>query len=92
LPPNIANSVLRAAQPRVRPATHDGTKSGRPVLFSDAVWQRKLRDQGDATIACQQLLNPLAGSVRVFDVEDLQEYEMRPDARPGSAGLAGSGR
>lgn len=64
--------------PRVHAATDDGTIHGKPVLFSRAEWDRKIRDQGSATIACQMLQNPLAGQQSMFDVRDLQLYEVRP--------------
>jgi hypothetical protein len=48
------------------------------VLFTQADWDRKVRDQGEATIACQMLGNPLAGHQRMFNVTDLQTYEIRP--------------
>ena len=58
-----------AARARIYPATHDGTMGGRPVLFTQAEWERRIRDQGEATVACHQ---------RMFDVNDLQTYEVRP--------------
>ena len=67
-----------AAKPRVYPATHDGSMDGRPVLFTKAEWDRRVRDQGEATVACQLLANPLAGHQRMFNVNDLQVYEVRP--------------
>ncbi len=67
-----------AARARIYPATHDGTMGGRPVLFTQAEWERRIRDQGEATVACQLLANPLAGHQRMFDVNDLQTYEVRP--------------
>jgi len=67
-----------AAQSRIYPATEDGTLDGRPVLFTAAEWERRKRDQGEATVACQLLANPLAGHQRMFNVEDLQTYEVRP--------------
>lgn len=67
-----------AVIPRIRPATDDGTKQGTPVFFRPEVWQRKCRDQGDAIIACQMLQNPIAGEQAMFDVADLQVYEVRP--------------
>lgn len=67
-----------AAQLRHRPATHDGTMVGRPIFFTQSDWNRKVRDQGEATIACQMLGNPLAGHQRMFNVDDLQVYEIRP--------------
>lgn len=68
-----------AAALRVHPATHDGTKEGRPVLLTQAQWNKKVIDQGEATIAAQMLCNPLAGSQRMFNVEDLGVYEVRPE-------------
>ncbi len=65
--------------PRVYAATHDGTKDGRPVLFSQEEWDRRVQTQLEATIACQMLQNPLAGSQRWFDPDDLQVYEARPE-------------
>ena len=64
---------------RHRPATVDGTIAGKPVLFTPEEWERKVRDQGEATISCQMLGNPLAGHQRMFDINDLQAYEIRPD-------------
>lgn len=68
-----------ALKPRVYPATKDGTITGMPVLFSPEDWLRKVRDQGEATISCQMLANPLAGHQRMFNIEDLQVYEVRPE-------------
>lgn len=67
-----------AAKSRIYPATHDGQMDGRPVLFTQSEWNRRIRDQGEATVACQLLANPLAGHQRMFDVNDLQVYEVRP--------------
>jgi hypothetical protein len=64
---------------RMHPATDDGTIMGRPVLFDQETWDKKVRDQGEATISCQMLQNPLAGQQRMFDVEDLRVYEVRPE-------------
>lgn len=67
-----------AATARIYPATHDGTIDGKPVLFTQSEWARRVRDQGEATVACQLLANPLAGHQRMFNVQDLQTYEVRP--------------
>jgi hypothetical protein len=64
---------------RLHPATDDGTITGTPVLFDQATWDKKVRDQGEATISCQMLQNPLAGQQRMFNVEDLRTYEVRPE-------------
>lgn len=68
----------RAAVPRIHPATIDGRKEGKPVLFSEDAWERRKRNSLDSTLACQMLCSPLAGSQRMFDVNDLQVYEARP--------------
>jgi hypothetical protein len=68
-----------AAKPRIYPATDDGLITGNPVLFSQAEWDRRVRDQGEATVSCQLLCNPLAGHQRMFDINDLVEYEVRPE-------------
>jgi hypothetical protein len=67
-----------AATARIYPATANGQMDGKPVLFTDVEWARRIRDQGEATVACQLLANPLAGHQRMFDVNDLQVYEVRP--------------
>lgn len=64
---------------RHRPATHDGTIDGNPVLLTRAQWRAKFIAQGEATLACQLLGNPLAGHQRMFNVEDVQVYEVRPE-------------
>jgi hypothetical protein len=68
----------KAAKARVYPATHNGRADGRPVLLSPAAWAQKKIEQLEADIACQQLLNPLAGTQRYFDPDNLQRYEFRP--------------
>lgn len=68
-----------SVQVRLYPATADGLMDGQPILLSQEEWDRRKRDQGEATIACQMLQNPLAGHQRMFNVEDLREYEIRPE-------------
>ena len=48
------------------------------LRFTQAEWERRVVTQGEATIACQMLQDPLAGSQRMFNVADLQTYEVRP--------------
>jgi hypothetical protein len=67
-----------AVKERIYPATHNGLIDGKPVLLSQADWDRKVRDQGEATVSCQMLQNPLAGQQRMFDIADLRLYEVRP--------------
>lgn len=75
-----ATIMTRGIKARIYPATDNGLASGNPVLLSKEEWARKLLTQSESTIACQQLLNPLAGTQRMFNVEDLQTYEARPPA------------
>jgi hypothetical protein len=67
-----------AAELRKHPATHDGTPDGEPVFFSVAEWEKKKRTQLEKDIACQLLCDPQQGHQRMFNVNDLQVYEVRP--------------
>lgn len=67
-----------AARARIYPATDDGTPDGTPVLFTADEWERRKRDQGPETVACQLLADPRAGRQRMFDVAKLKTYEVRP--------------
>lgn len=64
--------------PRIYPATADGTIAGEPVFFTAEAWKDRLIKQSEADVACQMLQNPLSGTQRMFDIEDLQVYEVRP--------------
>jgi hypothetical protein len=68
-----------ALKPRIYPATHDGTREGRPVYFPQGEWEKRLLKNTDSDIACQYLQNPLSGEQRIFDITDLQVYEVRPE-------------
>ena len=64
---------------RLYPATEDGTFTGEPVLWSSAFNEQMKLEQGEATYATQCLQNPLSGNQKMFDVSDLQVYEVRPE-------------
>jgi hypothetical protein len=64
---------------RLYPATDDGTPDGDPVLLTPEEWDLKKRESSPGTIACQQLMNPLAGKEREFDVEWFRRWEVRPE-------------
>lgn len=68
----------KALIPRIYPATHDGTPDGKPVLLSDEAWKDKKLKQGPATIACQMLQNPAAGTQAMFDAKHLRYADIRP--------------
>lgn len=74
------NAILTrgALTPRLRPATDNGQPDGKPHLLTPEQWDDKKIIQGPATIACQMLQNPIAGQQAMFDVTDLQEFEVRP--------------
>jgi hypothetical protein len=65
-------------KPRIYPATHDGTVDGKPVLLTQPKLDSLKVDMQDYIFACQMLQNPIAGSEHMFDVNDLQSYEVRP--------------
>lgn len=67
-----------AAKLRKYPATDDGTMTGKPVLLTPEEWAEKKTSQLESTVACQLLCDPQAGNQRVFDVNDLEYYEVRP--------------
>ena len=74
------NAILTrgALKPRIHPATDNGQPDGNPVLLTPEQWEAKKIIQGPATIATQMLQNPIAGQQAMFDVTDLQEFEVRP--------------
>lgn len=72
--------ILRrgAAKPRIYAATHNGKMDGKPVMFSQTEWERRLKTQSRTTIAAQLLQNPLADEDATFNVLWLQAWETRP--------------
>ena len=67
-----------ALKARIYPATDNGLRDGKPVLFTQQEWDKRQLKNTDSDIACQYLQNPLSGQQRMFDVQDLQVYEVRP--------------
>lgn len=61
-------------EPRIHPATDDGTPTGEPVLFSREFLENKRTDQGPYIFACQQLLNPVADEAQGFKEEWIKYY------------------
>mgnify|MGYP006384181619 FL=1 len=64
--------------PRIYPATDDGTPDGKPVFLTQAELDKKKRDMGPYTFACQLLQNPIAGSEQDLKTEWIRTYELRP--------------
>lgn len=69
---------MGAVKPRIYPATHDGTPTGKPVFLSQEAWDQKRQQQTPATIAAQMLLNPAAGTEALFDQSWLKFADVRP--------------
>jgi phage terminase large subunit-like protein len=63
---------------RKYPATHNGKLDGIPVLLSQEEWEDKKSKQTEATLACQMLQNPNAGSQAMFSMQNLKTYLTRP--------------
>jgi phage terminase large subunit-like protein len=57
---------LGVAEPRIHPATSDGTEFGPPVLLSAEELARKRVKQGHYIFHCQMLLNPIADASMGF--------------------------
>lgn len=68
----------KALIPRLFPATHDGTPDGTPVFLTQAAWEAKKLAQISSVIACQQLMNPAAGTEAMFKKEWLKFIDIRP--------------
>lgn len=58
-----------SVQPRIYPATADGTYDGEPVFLSRSVLAEKRRDMGPFVFACQMLQDPLADKAQGFDAD-----------------------
>lgn len=67
-----------AVKVRLYAATKDGTFDGEPVFLSKDQLEQKKIIQGPSVFSCQMLQNPLGGKERMFNVEDLMIYELRP--------------
>ena len=67
-----------AVKPRLYSATHNSRFDGRPVLFSQAEWERRLTTQSRGIVAAQLLQNPMADDDATFKTEWLRSYELRP--------------
>jgi len=66
---------VKAAIPRVYPATEDGTFAGKPVLWTKEQFDKKVEEMGTFIAAAQLLLNPMADKAQSFDKEWLRFYD-----------------
>lgn len=70
-----------AAKPRLHPATHDGTASGRPVFLTSETWEKLKQETSAFILSCQQLLNPVPDTnafFRMVEGETLNWYDAAP--------------
>ena len=67
-----------AVKPRIHTATHNGQMDGLPVFLTEERWEEIKKTTSTYTVACQQLLNPIAGSDVAFLEEWWREWEIRP--------------
>ena len=67
-----------AVKPRIHTATHNGQMDGVPVFLTEERWEEIKKTTSTYTVACQQLLNPIAGSDVAFHDEWWMEWEIRP--------------
>ena len=65
-------------KPRIYPATDDGTFDGNPVFMSEFEWEDLKKGTSDYVLACQQLLNPLAGAQQEFKPDWIRRWDIRP--------------
>lgn len=64
----------KSVVPRIHAATADGTAQGEPVFFTRGEWERRKRDNGPYTLACQYLQNPKEDGAMGFKEEWLRYY------------------
>ena len=67
-----------AVKPRIHPATVNGQMDGEPVFLEKERWEEIKKTTSTYTVACQQLLNPIAGSDIAFKEEWWNQWEIRP--------------
>ena len=67
----------RVVKRRIYPATHDGTRDGKPVLLSEEAWENEKKESSPHTLACQMLQNPIAGEEQELKEEWIRRYEVR---------------
>jgi phage terminase large subunit-like protein len=68
----------KSLEPRIYPATDDGTRDGTPVLLTPEAWEITKRDQPTNVLAAQMLQNPAAGNEAMFKKEWLKFADIRP--------------
>jgi predicted phage terminase large subunit-like protein len=69
----------RVVEPRIYPATVDGSEAGDPVLMSRETLANKRRTQGPYTYATQMLLNPRGDESQSFKRQWINYLQARPE-------------
>jgi predicted phage terminase large subunit-like protein len=69
----------KTANPRIYPATDDGTAMGKPVFMSDEFLAQKIRDMGPFTFATQMLLDPVPKEDAFFSRDDFLIEQEAPN-------------
>lgn len=69
----------KSVKQRIYPATDNGTPDGNPVFFTPEEWEKKKKESGPYIVACQLLLNPVAGSEQDLKPEWIRYWEVRPN-------------
>lgn len=64
-----------AAEPRIYPATVDGTFEGEPALLSRDQLERKRREMGPYVFGCQMMQDPRADEVQGFREEWIHRWD-----------------
>jgi hypothetical protein len=66
-------------KPRLYPATHNGKLDGKPVMMTQAQWD-KAKVKQLSTVNAQMLQNPLGGTAKTFHAEWMKPWFVRPAA------------
>lgn len=68
----------QTAEPRIHPATIDGSETGEPVFLSQEQLTKKRRDMGPYVFGCQMLQNPIADSSQGFKRDWVRYFDGEP--------------
>lgn len=68
----------QAYKQRIFTATDNGKIDGKPIFFTQEQWDQIVATRSTYTISCQYLQDPLSAAERVFDINNLEYYEVRP--------------
>ena len=69
----------KAAKPRIYAATDDGQFTGKPVFWTQDVFNKKCEEMGSYVAAAQLLLNPVSDKAQSFNKDWLRFYDFMRD-------------